>query len=296
MPKTLQTEHNVIMTQWDVSAVCDLMIEAGKIALDHFTSPGTEHKADTSLVTVADRAIEAYLAEALAPDADEALLIGEETSGAMTQNDVDAALAGATWVVDPIDGTAPYANRLPTWGVSVGFMSEGRLTDGALFLPRTGELFITSGDDVLYHRGPRDPDYWDFSRLSPLAATDRAYRSTGMVSLPQEIMYTGGFSGRNPFQSVGSAVYSVAKLIQGSYICYVARVRLWDLAGSLPILHRLGFHLQFADGTELTDRVTTDGWVLDASSSRMWKSTGLLYIAADTATIEYVKTHHNGKR
>ncbi|MCG8478329.1 MAG: inositol monophosphatase family protein [Spirochaetales bacterium] len=284
------------MTQWDVSAVCDLMIEAGKIALDHFTSPGAEHKADTSLVTVADHAIEAHLANALASGTDDAFLIGEETSGSMAQSEIDAALAGTTWVVDPIDGTAPYANRLPTWGVSVGFMQSGRLTDGALFLPRTGELFITSGDEVLYHRGSRDPEYWDFSHLAPVAAIDRSYRSTGMVSLPQEIMYTGGFSGRNPFQSVGSAVYSVAKLIQGSYICYVARVRLWDLAGSLPILRRLGFHLQFADGTELTEQVTADGWVLDASSDRVWKSAGLLYIAADTATIEYVKTHRSRPR
>jgi myo-inositol-1(or 4)-monophosphatase len=163
----------------------------------------------------------------VADGSDPARLIGEESADGWTQAAIDTALTGATWVVDPIDGTAPYANQLPTWGISLGLMVDGVLTDGALFLPRTGEMFITSGEDVLFERGARNPEYWRFDALAPLRPDLRAYDSTAMVSLPREIIHTGRFSGPNPIQSNGSAVYSIAKLLTGSYICYVARVKLW---------------------------------------------------------------------
>jgi myo-inositol-1(or 4)-monophosphatase len=219
------------------------------------------------------------------------MMLGEESADAWTQAGVDAALRGTTWIVDPIDGTAPYANQLPTWGVSVGLMEGGRLTNGALFLPRTGEMFITSGDTVLFHRGARNPEYWSFS-LDALPQNDRSYTSTGMVSLPQEIRHGGRFGGRNPIQSNGSAVYSVAKLIRGSYLCYIARIKLWDLAGSIPILDRLGFRMVFDDGHELSPEVSSRDWVLDAASPRLWKSAGLVFLAPDDETVTYMREHY----
>jgi 3'-phosphoadenosine 5'-phosphosulfate (PAPS) 3'-phosphatase len=49
------------MIDWQVPVVRDLLLEAGRIALTHFESPQTEHKADQSLVTVADTAVEEHL-------------------------------------------------------------------------------------------------------------------------------------------------------------------------------------------------------------------------------------------
>jgi myo-inositol-1(or 4)-monophosphatase len=283
------------MNVWDATQIRDLLLEAGRIALSYFESTTSEHKSDYSLVTPADRAVEEYLRQQLVGDG--AILIGEESAEGWTQEAIDAALAGTTWIVDPIDGTAPYANHLPTWGISLGLMVRGTLVEGALFLPRTGEMFITSGEEVLFHRGARNPEYWAFEKLAPLPQEDRKYISSGMISLPQEIVHSGHFSGRNPIQSNGSAVYSVAKLIRGSYICYVARVKLWDLAGALPILHRLGHHVIFEDGHPLTLEVAPENWVLEASSPRLWKSTGLIFVAADDETIQYMQQHYvSGRR
>lgn len=279
------------MTRWDVETVKDLLLQAGRLALEHFDAPKTEHKADTSLVTVADRSIEEFLCSRLADGSDTAMMLGEESADAWTQAGVDAALRGTTWIVDPIDGTAPYANQLPTWGVSVGLMEGGRLTNGALFLPRTGEMFITSGDAVLFHRGARNPEYWSFT-LEAMPRNDRSYTSTGMVSLPQEIRHGGRFGGRNPIQSNGSAVYSVAKLIRGSYLCYIARIKLWDLAGSIPILERLGYRMVFDDGHQLSSAVSSQDWVLDAASPRLWKSAGLVFLAPDDETVRYMREHY----
>ncbi len=294
MPKALRTLHNAAMNEWDVSQIRTLLLEAGRIALSYFESTTSEHKSDYSLVTPADRAVEEYLRAQLEKDG--AILIGEESADGWTQTAIDEALAGTTWIVDPIDGTAPYANHLPTWGISLGLMERGTLTEGALFLPRTGEMFITSGDDVLFHRGARNPEYWEFESLTALPQESRGYASSGMISLPQEIVHSGHFSGRNPIQSNGSAVYSIAKLLRGSYICYVARIKLWDLAGALPILHRLGHRAVFEDGRPLTLEVNRQNWVLDAANHRLWKSTGLVFVAADDETVAYMQQHYTSGR
>lgn len=282
------------MQDWNVNAVVELMIDAGRIALRHFETPNTEHKEDFSLVTAADGEIERFLIDRLTRPEVGVVVVGEETADATTPELVTAALGGVAWVVDPIDGTAPYANRLPTWGVSIGYMRGGVLEHGALFLPRSGELLITAGDQVLYQRVSRDPEQWQFDDLRPLPRADNSYRTTGMVSLPQEVVNRTRYTGRNPFQCNGSAVYSVAQLVLGSYLCYVARIKLWDLAGSIPILRRLGYQIRFADRRSMDERVTERDWILDASSPRCWKSTGVLFLAQDDRTIDYILEHYRG--
>lgn len=283
------------MKEWKSDVIRSILFESGRIALNYFDAPETSHKKDNSLVTVADREIEEYLRSRLEDTESGSILIGEESSPDMTEADIESALAETAWVVDPIDGTAPYANHLPTWGVSVGCMKRGELTRGALFLPRTGELLITDDDGtVRYEQYHRDPDRWSIEEVevttpSPVRVP---YRSSGMVSLPQEIANRGRFSGRNPMQAVGSAVYSNVQLILGGYIGYVARIKLWDLAGSIPLLRNLGFHIEFEDGRPLDSSITREDWILDAGNPRCWKSTGLLYIARSVDTIEYLRENY----
>ncbi len=282
------------MNKWHPETIRDVMISAGRIALTHFETPETEHKADRSLVTVADTAIETYLRQTLMEDG--VSFIGEESALAMPQGEIDGALRGTTWVVDPIDGTAPYANRLPTWGVSLALMEGGRITEGALFLPRTGELFISSGEDVLYQGSTRDPQLWAFEEMIPFRRPGVGYTTTGMVSLPQEMRRSGRFLGGNPFQCNGSAVYSIAKTITGSYLGYIARIRLWDLAGAIPILRRLGFQIVFRDGHSLGDAVTAQDWILTAGSADLWKCRELLYIAGnDETTRPLIENYREGE-
>ncbi len=290
------------MNYWDMNTVRSLIFAAGRTALEYFDFPSTEHKADDSLVTAADRKIEAFFRDALTagegkPGAGDASFIGEETSHTMSETDIAAALHGSTWVVDPIDGTAPYANHLPTWGLSIGYVDDGVLTRGALFVPRTGELLISDNDGtVLLFETSRDPHSWDDSAGKSFSAEEAPYRSSGMISLPQEIANRASFRGRNPMQANGSAVYSVVQMILGGYLSYVARIKLWDLAGAVPLLWSLGFRMEFTDGRLLDRAVTTENWILDPSNPRCWKSTDLLFLARSAETIAYVRDNYEVTR
>ncbi|POR02198.1 hypothetical protein AU468_06300 [Alkalispirochaeta sphaeroplastigenens] len=277
-------------TLWKIEEIRDLMVAAGKIALSHFEAPATEYKADHSLVTAADREIEQFFTEQLRPSPETGTtLLGEETWEKLDARTRENLFRGATWVVDPIDGTAPYANHLPSWGISLGLLLEGRFAEGAIFLPCSGELFITRKGLVLYEQGPRDPRGWAFENLQPLAAPERPYRPGGMVALPHEIARTTRFPGPNPIQVNGCAVYSLTNLFQGNYLAYIAKIRLWDVAGAIPMLQNLGFLIHFADGRALGPSVTDQDWVLDPRDPNLWKSRGRLYTARSPETLEEIR-------
>jgi myo-inositol-1(or 4)-monophosphatase len=55
----------------------------------------------------------------------------------------DPARLGKTrvWIVDPIDGTKAYVNKLPEYCISVGLVEAGMPVLGAIYNPSTDELF-----------------------------------------------------------------------------------------------------------------------------------------------------------
>ena len=48
------------------------------------------------------------------------------------------------WIVDPIDGTKAYVNKLPEYCISVGLVEAGMPVLGAIFNPSTDELFTAT--------------------------------------------------------------------------------------------------------------------------------------------------------
>ena len=84
--------------------------EAGALALDYFNKRETlviETKRDLQdVVSIADRNVETFLLERVATAIPEDGFLGEEFGH-------QAGRSGYTWVVDPIDGTAPFVNGMP---------------------------------------------------------------------------------------------------------------------------------------------------------------------------------------
>ena len=127
------------MDSWKWKEVCDLALDCARFAVSHRrrTGIGYDLKSDGSLVTAVDARNEKFLKENLQNLDEGSYFIGEETVLSCGADYIANALANRCWVVDPIDGTAPFAHGFSTWGVSIGYMQKGRLTDGAVVLPDT---------------------------------------------------------------------------------------------------------------------------------------------------------------
>lgn len=84
------------------------------MALEGFrrTDLAVDRKADGTVVTAYDRMTERLLREGIAASFPDDGVLGEE------EDDV-AGTSGRRWILDPIDGTAPFARGIVTWGVLV---------------------------------------------------------------------------------------------------------------------------------------------------------------------------------
>src|SRR2546422_10269300 len=94
-------------------------VRAGILALGHFRRAVAVRKADRTLVTEADREVEAMLVAELGALFPEAGVLGEEGA-------TRPASGPYRLVFDPIDGTSVFIPGLPTWCVCIGILREDR--------------------------------------------------------------------------------------------------------------------------------------------------------------------------
>lgn len=111
------------------------LVGAG-VALKHFAALADlprELKADGSIVTAADRAVEAAIREVLAEARPADAVLGEEQGGA------DAAQR--RWIVDPIDGTRLFVAADDRWLVLIGLEQDGEMVAGVAAHPAQGSIW-----------------------------------------------------------------------------------------------------------------------------------------------------------
>jgi len=271
---------------WDKDRIVELLLEAGDMAREARKKLTLEIKSDHSLVTQADTAIEVLFTEALEDEAAGRYIIGEETISRKGEDYVQAALAGEAWVVDPIDGTAPFAHFLPNWGVSVGYMKDGQLLHGGVYLPDYGELIISSGEDEFtVTEGKLEDGEWAWKEL---VFPPRPSDGRGLIAITQALAKRGQCLLPNPVMALGAAVVPLLGLLQGRFLAYLGSVKLWDAAGALPILLRLGFEASLeVDGeiVPVTTSVDSRIYELAEDSDRRWyfRSSLLIHHPGDAA-------------
>lgn len=91
-------------------------------------------KGDYGFATVIDVEIERLVRAHLLEEMPEVPLLGEEEGGAGLESAV-------TWVLDPIDGTANYADGSPLCSISLALVRAGRPVLGIVAAPLLGERF-----------------------------------------------------------------------------------------------------------------------------------------------------------
>lgn len=109
---------------------------AAEIGMGLFLGEGLEvrRKADLSLVTQADLAIERMVREQLAVAFPDDRILGEEEGGSHD-------LEGRVWILDPIDATANFARGVPIWAVLLGLIVDGEVVVGVVDAPALGERY-----------------------------------------------------------------------------------------------------------------------------------------------------------
>ncbi|MEU4422306.1 inositol monophosphatase [Actinoplanes sp. NPDC024001] len=115
----------------DLSLAKSAALAGAAEAMRHFAALADlprEMKADGSVVTLADRAVEATIRDVLTAARPADAILGEEegeTSGS----------GGRRWIIDPIDGTALFVAGDQRWLVLVALEEQGEITAGVAVVP-----------------------------------------------------------------------------------------------------------------------------------------------------------------
>ena len=119
-----------------IAQFADSLAETARsIAIQHFRhTTSFERKLDESPVTIADRAIEAAMREAIERAYPDHGILGEE-SGASGAND-------RMWVLDPIDGTKSFITGMPLFGTLIAFVEQGAPAVGVIEMPALHERWV----------------------------------------------------------------------------------------------------------------------------------------------------------
>jgi len=113
---------------------------AGDVIRPHFRQPlDVESKADASPVTVADRAAEAVMRQAIEARYPDHGIFGEEYGHLRPE-------APWQWILDPIDGTKSFVTGLPIFGTLVALTHQHQPVLGVIDQPITRDRWLGAGD------------------------------------------------------------------------------------------------------------------------------------------------------
>ncbi|HEY7293896.1 MAG TPA: inositol monophosphatase [Dehalococcoidia bacterium] len=189
-------------------------------------------KKDTDPVTEADEASEAFIRRAVAERFPDHGVLGEEGGGAATAGEW-------LWVVDPLDGTANFANRLPIFAVSIGVLHRLRPVVAALFTTfgpegRPCVLSARLGGGLLLDGKP-------FAQ--PASTLSQRARLSGVPSGIHRAFALWRLRGQLPGEtrSFGSIAAELGLVATGRWQYAVfSSPRLWDIAAGIVLVREAG--------------------------------------------------------
>ena len=226
-------------------AACAIAREAGDVARRFFETreAGTYTlKGHQDVLTEADGAVERLITGRIADAFPGDTCVGEEGGG---------RYSAATWVIDPIDGTANFARGVAHFCISIALVRDGRPVLGAIYAPLSGELFAArrGGGAMVNGRPMRVSATTEIRRAMIEVGWSPRRPMTEHLALLQRVTATGA-----GFRRGGSGALGLAYVAAGRSDGYCElHMQPWDvLAGLVMVEEAGGWALDFLADDGLT--------------------------------------------
>lgn len=233
---------------------------ADAMALGLFRSPElvVEAKADGSVVTAADLAVEEAVRARLADERPGDAVLGEELGG-------PAAPGGRRWIVDPIDGTSAYADGRDLWGFLAGLEVDGEVVVGVVSAPALGvRYWAATGRGAWGGRIGAPPRRMTVSGTADLHGARVAFALPAALLAPRLGPGLIELSSRlRPLPGEPALAVTTAQVDVG----FKSAGGPWDLAAFAAIVREAGGRLSDPGGGTALDRgaaIVTNGVLHDA--------------------------------
>lgn len=203
--------------------------------LPRFRHSRRSWKADGSIVTEADLAVQARMTDELRLRYPNIPLLGEE----MDAGEQGAFLArnpDQYWCLDPLDGTSNFAAGLPFFSISLALMRGHEPVLGLVYDPNTDECFSAEREQGAWLNG--DP----LRTADPALPLRRCLAMVDFKRLGQPL--AAALAAMPPYSSLrytGSGALEWCWLAAGRFHVYLhGEQKLWDFAAGALILDEAG--------------------------------------------------------
>ncbi|UXN06119.1 inositol monophosphatase family protein [Bartonella sp. HY761] len=229
----LQNIEKLLQTRYALAQ--QLAKSAGNLALDYFNNRDKliiETKQDPQdLVSMADRNVEKHIQEAIYRHFPDDAFLGEESGISNHQSDF-------LWVIDPIDGTAPFLAGIGDWCVSIAVLYQGKPAIGVIYAPYNNEFYRAMTNDGA------------FLNDKPIEVTKKNTIANGLtgfgcnhhisterkIDVLQNLLAAGSNFYRN-----ASGALMIAYVAAGRLVGYVEPyMHLWDCAAGFCLVQEAG--------------------------------------------------------
>lgn len=248
----VQTNRWILLPRMDQTTVEELLGRLRRAAdeelLARFNRVGSRIKADGSLVSEADLAMQGRMRRELAGLFPEYGFLGEEMDVDQRESQMQRTGAGL-WVLDPLDGTSNFVAGIPYFAVSLALVVDRRVQLAIVYDPSRRELFHALADQGawLNSKPLRSGGATPPALRQAIALIDFKRLSAALVRRLAEAPPYGSQ------RSFGSVALDFCWIAAGRGHLYLhGRHNLWDYAAGLTILHEVGGHSTTLEGRQET--------------------------------------------
>lgn len=243
-------------------AEAEIMPRYGKLKAEEIRQKAGPH----DLVTEVDEATERALEKALRAVHPGAGFVGEELAAKNPQAANVLTGEGAFWVVDPLDGTRNFVNRVDEFGVIVALVEDGETRAGWIYAaPEAASAVAEKGEGAT----------WRGARIAPhKSSRDKLIGLRSLAWLPPERADRIRTNLKENFDSRSNqcSAYAYLSLIRGLADFKISSlVHPWDHAAGVLMVNETGGKAAFLDDEEpYRPRGSIEKPLLVTASGRDW--------------------------
>lgn len=215
-----------------------LEMQQGDLGIDTKTT-------EVDLVTKADFASEQCLIDFIRQHFPNDGIVSEEGSQSADESERSASYR---WILDPIDGTVNYANRIPGWAISIGLLFGNEPVGGIVTAPALRERFrAIKGQGATFNGKPIRVNE-KASLREGLVVTgfpyDRAQRAEPLCAALENMLRVSGGVRR-----LGAAALDFCYVADGRFVGYYEMaLKPWDAAAGYLIAKEAGAQISNMSG------------------------------------------------
>lgn len=183
-----------------------------------------------NLVSYADKKIEIDIKKFLLKHFPNYGFIGEEY-GEQNQQ------AEFVWVLDPIDGTTNFTQKIPYSAIVIALMKSNDIVLGLTYNPITKDMYFAKSGKGAYHNGRR-------IKTSKISSLEKSFGSLGWGKnfVHGSKLASVFIKEARKIRVNGSTALSMCEVANGRYDFFVSSgdIHLWDIAAGVIIVKEAG--------------------------------------------------------